>query len=384
MTKNDGIYRKLQKHLNRQPVGYPKTVSGAEIRVLKHIFTEEEARAAVLLDYRFEDLETVYARLSSPEYTKDELKTILDRVASKGGIGYRRSGGRDFYCNMPLVVGMYEGFNKHLSHEFLADFNQYTASPSFGISFLGTAVPQMRTIPVDQSITPDHQVSSFDRVSELIETSPGPFAVLECICRKKKAMEGEPCAVTDRKETCMAANETAAAVLHHQMGREVSKQEAIGLLSENTKQGLVLQPSNTQEIEFVCSCCGCCCGMLGIQKLLPRPLDFWAANFYAVLNTDNCTLCGLCAKMCQVDAITVKKKNKKIKKIQVKAKKCIGCGNCVAACKFDAISLVKKENEIIPPKNFEALADTLMTNKKTTWSKVKMVARMVLGMPQQR
>ena len=43
MTKNDDIYRNLQKHLNRQPVGYPKTISGVELKVLKHIFTEEEA-----------------------------------------------------------------------------------------------------------------------------------------------------------------------------------------------------------------------------------------------------------------------------------------------------------------------------------------------------
>lgn len=382
MTEHTSVYRNLQKHLDRQPVGYPKTVSGVELKVLKHIFTEEEARVATCLDYRFQDLETIYEKRKWPEYTKDELKTILDRIAKKGGVGYKTRGGRFFYCNMPLVVGMYEGFLKNLNDDFLADFNKYTASPSFGISFLGTAIPQMRTIPVAQSITPAHQVSTFDQISTLIEKSPGPFVVIECICRKKKAMEGESCAVTNRAETCMAANETAAAVLHHSMGREISRSEALALLSENTQQGLVLQPSNTQEIEFVCSCCGCCCGMLNVQKKLPRPLDFWAANYFAVLDPDKCTLCGLCAKMCQVDAIAVKKKNKKIKEIQLNVKKCIGCGNCVAACKFGALSLVKKDKEVIPPKNFEALADVLMDNKKNLWGQVKMVVRMLLGLPQ--
>jgi formate hydrogenlyase subunit 6/NADH:ubiquinone oxidoreductase subunit I len=382
MEKNDDVYRKLQKHLDRHPVGFPKTISGAEIKVLKHIFTPKEARIAALLDYRFQSLESIYEKHAASGYSKDDLEKTLDQIASKGGIGFRNRDGQRFYCNMPLVVGMYEGFLDNLTQDFIKDFGKYTNSPSFGISFLSTAVPQMRTIPVAESVTPEHQVSSFDQVSALIEESPGPFAVVECICRKKKAMEGEKCKVTDRKETCMAANEIAAAALTHGMGREISKQEAIDLLAENTRQGMVLQPSNTQKIEFVCSCCGCCCGMLSIQKQLPRPLDFWASNYYAVLDLDKCTRCGICAKKCQVGAITVKKKNKKVAAINLNVKKCIGCGNCVAACKFDALSLIKKDNEAIPPKTFEELNETLMKNKKGTWEKVKMVSKLVLGLPQ--
>ena len=382
MAKVDKVYREFQAHLDRQPVGFPKTISGVEIKVLKYIFTKEQARIAIYLDYRFQSLETIHGKPAFSGYTKDELKEILDQAAKKGGIGYRSSDGQYFYCNMPLVVGMYEGFLKNLTPDFIKDFGKYTATPSFGISFLSTAVPQMRTIPVSESITPEHNVSSFDQVSDLIGKSTGPFAVIECICRKKKAMEGEKCRVTDRTETCLTANETAAVVLHHGMGREISRLDAIDLLAENTKQGLVLQPSNTREIEFVCSCCGCCCGMLNVQKQLPRPLDFWAANYFAVLDMDKCTLCGVCAKKCQVDAITVKRKNRKIEQIKLNTKKCIGCGNCVAACKFDAISLIKKDVEAIPPKTYEELNDTLMKNKKGKWGKIKMVSKLILGIPQ--
>jgi len=382
MPKNDKVYRKLQAHLDKHPVGYPKTISGSDIKVLKHIFTLKEARIATFLDYRFQPLEMIYEKHAPSGYSKDDIEKTLDQIASKGGIGYRNRNGQRFYCNMPLVVGMYEGFLENLTQDFIADFGKYTNSPSFGISFLSTAVPQMRTIPVAESITPQHQISTFDQVSALITDSPGPFAVVECICRKKKAMEGEKCAVTDRKETCMAANEIAAAALEHGMGREISKQDAVDLLAENTRQGMVLQPSNTQEIEFVCSCCGCCCGMLSIQKQLPRPLDFWASNYFAVMDMEKCTKCGLCAKKCQVEAISLKKKNRKIERIRLNAKKCIGCGNCVAACKFDAVSLVKKDKEAVPPKTFEDLNEILMKNKKGTWDKVKMVSKMVLGLPQ--
>jgi electron transport complex protein RnfB len=34
MAKEEGIYRDLQKHLNKQAIGYPATKSGVEIRLL--------------------------------------------------------------------------------------------------------------------------------------------------------------------------------------------------------------------------------------------------------------------------------------------------------------------------------------------------------------
>jgi electron transport complex protein RnfB len=37
------MYVKLQKHLDNQAVGFPATRSGVEIKILKHIFSPEEA-----------------------------------------------------------------------------------------------------------------------------------------------------------------------------------------------------------------------------------------------------------------------------------------------------------------------------------------------------
>jgi len=43
------IYRKLQKYLDSLPIDYPKTESGVEIRILKHLFTPQEAEIALNL-----------------------------------------------------------------------------------------------------------------------------------------------------------------------------------------------------------------------------------------------------------------------------------------------------------------------------------------------
>jgi len=52
---------------------------------------------------------------------------------------------------------------------------------------------------------------------------------------------------------------------------------------------------------------------------------------------DKCTSCGICAKVCPYNAITVDKKNKRPAVVIEAA--CAGCGTCAAECPFDAIEM---------------------------------------------
>ena len=49
MGTDDQVYRALQKHLDRAPAGFRATESGADIRLLKHLLTPEEAKIATQL-----------------------------------------------------------------------------------------------------------------------------------------------------------------------------------------------------------------------------------------------------------------------------------------------------------------------------------------------
>jgi electron transport complex protein RnfB len=40
------VYERLARHLDQLPAGFPKTESGVELRILKRLFTEEEAELA--------------------------------------------------------------------------------------------------------------------------------------------------------------------------------------------------------------------------------------------------------------------------------------------------------------------------------------------------
>ncbi len=376
MDKNeDQVYVRLQQHLDKQAVGFPATDSGAEIRVLKHIFTPREAEIATCLTYRLEPIETVFERAAKLVNSPDELTAVLDGIEKKGGIETRMKGSKKYYCNPPFIVGMYEFQAGRLTPEFISDINEFTRDQKFGIEFLATKLPQMRTIPVGKSIRPQNHVSTFDQVMALLQQSEGPFVILECICRKKKNMEGKLCSVTERKETCLGMGNMAASAVVTRSGREITREEAIAIIEKNQKEGLVLQPSNTEHADFICSCCGCCCGMLGMHKMLPRPLDFWAANFHAVVDEKLCDGCGTCAKRCQVGAVSAPAKKQPS---VVDLNRCIGCGLCVPTCPKKAMSLLENSKEVIPPKTREDLYDIIYANKKGKLGKLKLMGKMTV------
>ncbi|MBD3213155.1 MAG: 4Fe-4S ferredoxin, partial [Candidatus Lokiarchaeota archaeon] len=50
------IYRKLQQHLNKETISFPPTESGIEIRLLKKLFSKEEAEIALHLYFSWDDL----------------------------------------------------------------------------------------------------------------------------------------------------------------------------------------------------------------------------------------------------------------------------------------------------------------------------------------
>jgi electron transport complex protein RnfB len=374
VEQNNQVYAKLQKHLDNQAVGFPATRSGAEIKILRHIFTPGEAGIADCLSYKFEPLDTIFNRAGHLVASPEELEKSLDRIQKKGGIESKIKHGKMHYCNAPLVVGMYEFQLNRLTPEFIKDFNEYTSDKKFGLAFLSTKLPQMRTIPVAKSIHPQHNVSTFDEVMTLLQQAEKPFAIFECICRKKKSLEGKTCEVTDRKETCLGIGGIARTALLSGSGREITREEAISIIEQNQKQGLVLQPSNTQKAEFICSCCGCCCGMLGIQQTLPKPLDFWVSNFYAAVDRDTCEGCGACVKRCQVGAVSVSQKKQPA---VVDRDRCIGCGVCVPACPTQSITLVKKPAEVRPPQTREELHEIIVAGKKGRLGKLKLTGKLI-------
>lgn len=374
MKNDDKVYRKLQRHLNKQAIGYPATRSGVELNILRHIFDPEEAEIATYLSYKLESIDTIFERVKNLVDSADELENILSSICVKGGVAYKiKKGVMHYYC-LPLVVGMYEMQNKRLTPEFIKDYESYVKERKFGIDYLSTKLPQMRTIPVNKSIEVKHEISDFDSVSKLLKNCNGPFAITECICRKKKSIEGKVCKVTERKETCLAMGSVAEIAIANNIARDITRDEAISIIELNQKEGLILQPSNSKDVDFICSCCGCCCDSLKLHKKLPKPLDFWATNFYAVINSELCIGCSTCEDACQVNAVKIHEDEQKA---HVNIDRCIGCGNCVVNCPEDAMKLAKRADETVPPETREELDDIIMENKKGPLGKLLLTGKLI-------
>jgi electron transport complex protein RnfB len=373
----EDVYQELRRHLDRMPVGFPATESGVEIRILKHFFAPEEARIALNLSAVPESLERVHRRVEKTGISIKELEEALDRLVEKGAImgGKVLAKGRKgkYYSKAQLAIGMFEFQVNRLTPELARDFHQYL-DEAFGKEFHSKKTSQMRTIPIGRSVSPEHYVGNYDDAKQLIMSTHGPFAVLNCVCRQSKDLLGEPCKLSDIRETCIAIKEIAEVCIDGGVGRSISKEEAFELLDRAEKVGMVLQPENNQNPSFICCCCGCCCGVLTSVKRFPRPSDYFHSNFFAEVDPDLCQACETCLQRCQMDAISLVDNVARVDR-----DRCICCGLCVTTCEANALHLTKKRNETVPPKDHDSLYKKIMMEKLGPWGSLKMMANMSLG-----
>jgi Na+-translocating ferredoxin:NAD+ oxidoreductase subunit B len=374
----DKVFRLLQQHLDRQAVGFPATRSGADILLLKRLFTPDEAKVALHLSYKPTPATQVVER-AAPEFSAAETERLLENMLMKGAIGWRNQDGISHWQVLPMVVGMYECQDGVADPKFRAIAGAYMKTLSYGKSFLAVNPSQMRTIPINKSVESPHHIATYDQIRAIVESARGPFVVIPCICREGMSMRHKPCAKTSRQETCLAFDHVAANILRRKHGREITRDEVLAILQQNEDDGLVLQPANSQRPGFVCACCGCCCGMLSIQKKLPHPLDFWTSNFHAEVDTAACSRCGKCGRRCQVDAVTLTGPGGTAK---INLSRCIGCGLCVPTCPSSALRLRRNERDVILPKTDDDLYDQIMANKKGPLGQLAMLLKVALKMRQ--
>jgi electron transport complex protein RnfB len=360
MENADKVYSALQKHLDKQAVGFPATKSGVELRILKHLFNPEQASLALHLNYKPQSAREIHNRVKGSGMSLKKVERLLEEMERNGTIGSTTKSGTEHYFTVPLLIGIVELHANKATPQFWADFSEYYRG-EFGKAFVTTKVSQMRTVPVEKSIQAEHHVTTYDHIREIINSMEGPIGVNSCICREGAKQRGQPCKVTSRVDTCMVFGDWARRFIKLGLSREITREEALEIIRQNQADGLVLQPNNYQKIDFVCSCCGCCCGVLTVQKRLPKPAENWAHNFYSAIETELCTACGACIEKCQMDAI---KLDEPAGYAVIDLNRCIGCGNCVVICPSEAIKLVKKEKETAPPEDvtglYKILAEKLL------------------------
>src|SRR5512136_2496294 len=118
----DDVYIKLREFMNTLPAGYPSTPSGVEIRILKKLFSPEEAELTMQLKNEPEEVPAIAARLGVEEA---ELGRRLEKMAQKGLIYRVRKENKALYQAFQFMVGVYEFQVKTLDREFCQMFEEY-------------------------------------------------------------------------------------------------------------------------------------------------------------------------------------------------------------------------------------------------------------------
>lgn len=252
------VYRKLQRHLDKMPVPFPETQSGVEISLLKHLFNEEEASIALNLSALPESVDKIHGRFREGEITREKLQARLKGLFDKGAIqSVQDPDSGPKYSKAPLAIGIFEYQVDRITKELAEDFFKYE-DEGFGEALLSAKIKQMRTIPVNISIDPEFPVGTYDNARAIIDQSPGPYAVMNCVCRQAREKMGEKCKQTHIMETCFTLGNSARFMMDKGVAKELDREEMRMLVNRAEKEGMVLQPANTQSPEFMCCCCGCC------------------------------------------------------------------------------------------------------------------------------
>jgi NAD-dependent dihydropyrimidine dehydrogenase PreA subunit len=214
--------------------------------------------------------------------------------------------------------------------------------------------PALHRVVPTQGTVKSEWILPYDDVRAILLAAK-TFRVQDCICRVQQDHIGRRCDFP--LKVCLIFS----SVERPPRPEDISQEEALAILDQTEKIGLVHTVSNVMEgFSYVCNCCGCCCAIL-------RGITEWGiensvayANYYAVIDPDECLGCGACIERCQVQAIA-----EQDGVAVVDQERCIGCGLCVTGCPNDVVKLQRKPDaEIVyPPADYATWEHERLINR---------------------
>ena len=354
---SEKAYINLREFLNNFPVGFPETESGVEMKILKRLFTKEDAETVVLLT----PIPQVASRIARQnKIDKDELEKNLESMAKRGLIFRVERNGKTYYNASPFMVGIYEYSVNKLDKELAEMYKEYydtVYQEEIGLS----NVPGFKVIPVEETIQSEIVLLPYQKLKESIK-SARVISVADCICRKEAILNDEGC---DRPmESCLHFGAAAEYYIHRGVGRQITAEEAIKIIEEADKAGLVHAGTNSTHLGNICNCCPCCCvSMKGIiQKGMPVR-KFMNPIFESIIDQELCTGCETCIDRCPVQAISVENT------ATVDRELCLGCGLCASVCLEEAITLELRDDREEPFDRVLSMGRAIIEEKKKVLEK---------------
>jgi len=346
------IYEKLRDFYHSHPIGFPKTETGIEMKILERLFEEEEAEAALKLTSRGQSAGDIASQIGKDPGATAE---VLERMSRKGLL--LKQG--DLYRLIPFIPGIYEFQLKRMDESLAHDFEELY--PHLAREVFSSPTSFARVLPVEKHIPAEIEVAPYERASEIVRNA-GKIALAECLCRKEQKLVGKGCA-RPKDDICLVFSPMAEHYIDMDLGREATVEEALKAISRGEESGLVRCTLNVQRRPtFMCQCCSCCCALLRGVYEMDIPTAVTRSNFIPEVDPELCTGCESCVEICPMDALSMEDE-----KARVDLRRCLGCGLCVSECPVEAVSLKPKAERTTPPGNFAELMKTIAQEKGRTY-----------------
>jgi len=350
------IYKKLCENLAQRGGRYPGLDIPEFYALAEELFTQEEAEIYCAIPRGFNPAGAIAELAGKPE---KEVTAIIEKMADKGLCTAGTFDNITFYGAPLLVPGIFEfQFMRGTStekdkilakciHEYKDAVDKTKGQPK--VTF-----PTTRVIPVDKKIEAGNTIHTYDQVAEYI-AKYDPISVSTCFCRHEAKLidPNDDCGKPD--EVCMQFGVGAQFLIDRNMGRQVSKDEALRVLQLAEDAGLVHAAINRQEIDFLCNCCKCHCMILQTALAQPKPGLTLNSGFQPIWKEDLCTSCENCMENCPTEALTMGEQDLPVVNLDL----CIGCGVCASGCPEDAIALKTREDIEPPPVDRKALREAI-------------------------
>ncbi|MDQ7792877.1 MAG: 4Fe-4S binding protein [bacterium] len=352
---SDDLYRRLAQALDHLPYGFPGTDSGVELEILRVMFAPDEAEIAGRLSEEWETAAQVAARAG---LDGRDAEAKLRLMAMKGLVkAEKREGERMFSLNQ-FIVGSWEAtmfrLEGDVAHRMAHLTEEYVAATG-GLAGIMTPAPSIHRVVPARGTVKSEWILPYDDVRAFL-TDARSFVLRDCVCRKQHdLLESRRCSFPRRSCLSFSPADRPAGP------DSISRDEALAFLDEARSIGLVHTVSNVAKgINYVCNCCGCCCGILrgvveyGLKDSVAQ------ANYYCSVDKDACAGCGVCVDRCQVGAIRLEEEYAVADK-----DKCVGCGLCVPTCATGAAQLrLRPDAELVrPPEDLGAWAALRRANR---------------------
>jgi len=353
-------------------------------RILEHLFTPLEMEVChVLKDIPYDD-DQITKMAQIFDMPVEQMTDIIDNLMQKGVIFPRNYRIRGRYRFLPR--GLYQFHDVSMSNTFVDMkygpqlFNYWN---EFYLHEDGEAMAGMhknawtkkqkegrtlgRVLPAYEAILegPDaDQIQPWEDARVIIDAQE-VIALAPCSCRRRVSGGGMTCKRTT-EQVCLNFNKAAEGVILRS-GREITKEEALAVVRQSNKDGLIHSYSGSQVIKgtLLCACCDCCCHhWAGLWQYGFTPEYRWEKSRWEVsINAGGCDACESivggprCIDICQFNAIEMKEQQgyadpprddiaaivqhpKKVQryKAYVDTEKCIGCLSCALVCAPKAIT----------------------------------------------